>query len=278
MLKRSEFPLKLLCWVLMAVVAYRLVLVLVHFNPLYHLKIPALPSLPGSVAASTGNTSTNSSGAGKAGTNITRAGTLTTSTNAAVRATNAVVSATNRLDTPTQSTLAATNAVSPGTNLLARGTNATTPLTNSFTRGSNAAPTLAGGGVGPRPPHAMPVGPGMPGGPMPGMGMGMGKPGPELSPEMQARVDRVIDSEILAPVMRPLPLALLGIAGESVFLRAPNGQTGLIKEGEELGGVKLLRIGTNRVLVEEQGAQQELTIFAGLGGDSLLSTQKPSSK
>ena len=48
-------------------------------------------------------------------------------------------------------------------------------------------------------------------------------------------------------------MALLGIAGKDVFLRAPNGQTGLIREGEELGGVKLLRIGMNRVLIEQDG-------------------------
>jgi hypothetical protein len=109
-------------------------------------------------------------------------------------------------------------------------------------------------------------------------GPGMVKPGPELSSEAQARVDRIIDSEILAPVMHPLPMALLGIAGPQVFLRAPNGQTGLIKEGEELGGVKLVRIGINRVLVDEKGEQKELTIFAGLGSDSLMSANKESPK
>jgi hypothetical protein len=65
-------------------------------------------------------------------------------------------------------------------------------------------------------------------------------------------------------------MALLGIAGNIAFLRAPNGQTGIVKENEELGGIKLLRIGTNRVLVEEEGQKKELTIFSGLGGESLL--------
>ena len=106
----------------------------------------------------------------------------------------------------------------------------------------------------------------------------MPKPGPELPPEIQTRLDRIIDSEIIAPVMRPLPMALLGIAGTDVFLRAANGQTGLIKEGEELGGIKLVRIGINRVLVEQQGEQKELTIFSGLGSESLLSTKKDSPK
>jgi hypothetical protein len=107
--------------------------------------------------------------------------------------------------------------------------------------------------------------------PMPGPGMGM--PGPPLPAEVQARVDKIIDSEILGPVVRPMPMALFGIAGQDAFLRAPNGQTGVIKEGEELGGIKLLRIGINRVLVEEGGEKKELTVFSGFGSESLLSKQ-----
>src|SRR5438874_13428021 len=70
----------------------------------------------------------------------------------------------------------------------------------------------------------------------------MRSPGPPLAPAVQARIDRIIQSEILAPIIRPLPMALLGIAGRDAILRAPNGQTGLLKEGEELGGIKLIRI------------------------------------
>ena len=101
---------------------------------------------------------------------------------------------------------------------------------------------------------------------------------PDLPPEVQKRVDLIVQSEILGPVIRPLPMALLGIAGRDAFLRAPNGQTGLLREGEELGGIKLLRIGTNRVLVEESGEQKELTVFAGLGGDSLMPAGKEKPK
>src|SRR6185295_1431995 len=54
----------------------------------------------------------------------------------------------------------------------------------------------------------------------------------ELPPAVQARVDRITQSEILGPVIRPLPMALIGIAGKDVFFRAPNGQTGLLREGE----------------------------------------------
>ena len=74
--------------------------------------------------------------------------------------------------------------------------------------------------------------------------------------------------------MRPLPMAMLGIGDKDVFLRAPNGQTGLLKEGDELGGVKLLLIGTNRVLIEHEGQKKELTVFAGFGSETLLPKEK----
>ncbi|HUR45263.1 MAG TPA: hypothetical protein VMZ27_05230 [Candidatus Saccharimonadales bacterium] len=98
-----------------------------------------------------------------------------------------------------------------------------------------------------------------------------GRPGGEtLPPAVQKKVDRIIESEIFGPIARPLPMALLGIAGQHAFLRAPNGQTGLVREGEELGGVKVLKIGANRVLVEENKEQKELMIFSGLGSETLL--------
>ncbi|MEO8428208.1 MAG: hypothetical protein ABI651_13945 [Verrucomicrobiota bacterium] len=97
-----------------------------------------------------------------------------------------------------------------------------------------------------------------------------GTRGSSLPPAIQARVDRITQSEILGPVMRPLPMALLGIAGKDAFIRAPGGQTGLLREGEELGGVKLLRIGTNRVLIELEGQTKELSVFSGFGSETLL--------
>jgi len=97
-----------------------------------------------------------------------------------------------------------------------------------------------------------------------------------LPPAIQARVDRIVESEILGPFIRPQPAALMGIAGDFAFVRAPTGQTGLVKEGDDLGGLKLLRIGTNRVLIEEQGQKKELTIFSGYGGESLLPKQDTS--
>lgn len=106
------------------------------------------------------------------------------------------------------------------------------------------------------------------------------QPGPpggaEPSPPASPGVQSIVSSEIFGPVPRPpsIPTALLGIAGKHAFLRTSTGQTGLLKEGEELGGVKLLRIGTNRVLVEQQGEKKELTLFSGFGGKSLLNKGK----
>ena len=87
-----------------------------------------------------------------------------------------------------------------------------------------------------------------------------------------------MNSEIFGPVMHPLPMGLLGIAGDTAFLRTDSGQTGLVKVGDSLGDLKLLKIGINRVLVEQDGQKKELMIFDGYGGDSLLPKQDETSK
>src|SRR5947208_12468138 len=43
-----------------------------------------------------------------------------------------------------------------------------------------------------------------------------------LPPAIQARLDKITQSEILGAVVKPLPMALLGIAGQDAFIRAPN--------------------------------------------------------
>ncbi len=100
-----------------------------------------------------------------------------------------------------------------------------------------------------------------------------GKRADDLPPVVQARISRIVDSEILGQVMHPLPMALLGIAGDVAFLRSDSGETGLVKEGDSLGELKLVKIGINRVLVEKDGQKSELTIFSGYGGESLLPKQ-----
>ena len=100
-----------------------------------------------------------------------------------------------------------------------------------------------------------------------------GRPGGRapLPAEIQTRVDKIVESEMFAPVFHPQPMALLGIAGETAFLQTPSGQTGLLTvTNEPLDGIKLLRIGINRVLVEQDGEKKELMIFDGYGGESLM--------
>ena len=101
---------------------------------------------------------------------------------------------------------------------------------------------------------------------------------PTLPPAVQAMVDKIKQSQLLGPDVKPPPMALMGIAGKDVFLRGPNGQTGSIREGEELDGVKLIRIGINRVIVEHEKQQKELTIFSGFGSETLLPQKKEKSE
>jgi len=305
MLERRELLLKIAVGVAAGVVLYELLLFVVHINPLWRVKIPALPSLPPSASTTGSSKTTNTPPAKASGSNAAQQVATVKGTNSPATSTNVTAKAGKASDHATNSLSRATNVVATATNQLAAGTNAPANGTNVLATASANSPALTNGAIasnapvsttsavartnlqpgGPpgMPPGMMAMGPGGGPGMPPGiMGMGPGgpgmKPGPELPPDRQARLDRIIDSEILAPVMRPLPMALLGIAGPHVFFRAPNGQTGLVKEGEELGGVKLLRIGVNRVLVEEKGEQKELTIFSGFGSESLISAKKDSSK
>lgn len=170
---------------------------------------------------------------------------------------------------------------------LGRATLPDVPTWSPPTNSPSAPGTPAGSPGQPSMPPGMP--PGMVPGMIPGMPPGMppgrvlpspsgrsrgGAPAAPLSPEAQARLDRIVQSGLLGPVIRPPPMALLGIVGSQVLLRAPTGQTGLVREGDELGGIKVVRIGTNRVLVLENDQPKELSIFGGLGGDSLLTPAK----
>lgn len=291
MLKLSEPLLKVVCLLLAALLLFQLIRLVIRNNPLASLKVPELPTLQ---ADGAGTNSVAGQAAGMKGTNSVA------STNSGAKTTNSATGQVLR-KTDTNSVSgegsekAGTNAVSvqvseskktnsvagqePGktdTNTVlsqasgAKDTNSV-PTKESGKKGTNSVPEQtagkAGTNSGPRPGLAM-VGP--------GFGPGQPPKPADLPPMIQARVDKITLSELLAPIMRPQPMALLGIAGQNAFLRASSGQTGMVKEGDELGGMKLLRIGINRVLIEQEGEKKELTIFSGFGSESLLPKQKES--
>jgi hypothetical protein len=276
MRERADQILKIACFGLAVLLLVELIHVSVRLNPLRGVTMPEVPSLPadanapkvakvaskgpvpaGTNSPATGKASKTNASLALADTNVvSRPNSKKSESNSApVR----VVTAPDPMSSSTSNILAA---VTTDTNLLATnvlaGTNvarvgpANTNKTNSIIAKSSGIKK-----AGPMLPPMM-------------MGMGGGKAS-SLAPEIQARVDRVTDSEILAPVVHPMPMALLGIAGNVAFLRSPSGQTGLVKEGDDLGEIKLLHIGTNRVLIEQDGQKKELMIFSGFGGESLLS-------
>jgi hypothetical protein len=296
---RAEKYLRIACWLLAALLVLQLIRAMVRNHPFARVTIPAVPTLspatnatpaaaPAGPVPAMGDTnqphiSTNPPGA-NLGTNppatnqvashsVTNLGanppaelatnspaltSLPVATNVPGRAHLEDEKLTNAPTHPPGST----NLAEPTTNSPA-GTNAAKPGANAL---AAAVPTS------PHPPDAPPM-PGRPGRPGMGMGMGGGPPQPELPPVERARIDRIVASELLGPVFHPQPMALLGIAGDVAFLRSAGGQTGLVKEGDSLGDLKLIRIGINRVLIEQNGQKQELTIFSGMGGESLLESE-----
>ena len=93
-------------------------------------------------------------------------------------------------------------------------------------------------------------------------------------PVITNRIEQIKNTEIFGAAPKPPPMALLGIIGMEAIIRADNGQTGLVKEGDVFAGVKVLRLGTNRVLVEHEGEKKELTVFAGFGSETLMPSGK----
>lgn len=291
MLERRELMLKIVCGLAAAFALYRLGLVIVHINPLYHVTIPALPSLASATNSAASKSATNDiaknikitgQAAANKSTNAAPTAALSRSTNVAEKTKGTVAQHTDSLSQGTNQLVLATNALGHATNAAAQATNTAPnlgqPITNSAELPQMAMGSALPPGMRSRPARGMP--PGFPGGGpggMPGM-PSMPMPGPPLPPAMQARIDKIIESEILAPVMHPMPAALMGIAGKDVFIRSSNGQMGLVKEGDEMGGIKVIQVGVNRVLIEEQGQRKELTIFSGLGSESLLSTKNDSPK
>ncbi len=264
MLDRFERPIKIICLGMALLLAWQLGSLIWRGNPLANLKIPALPTLPGGTdeTAKTDSKGTNTTAGTNAapGTNAI-AGTKATTTTNLTTGTNSLTG-TNVAN--------GTNAVQ-GTNNLAKSTNAPGAGDLAQTKANSGSKDGGGHQPGMNPNMmAQMMGGGRPGGPM---GRGMKKI--ELPPEVQARVDKIVDSEILGPIFHPMPMALIGIADQLAYIRSTTGQTGPVKVGGEIGGIKLLRIGVNRVLVEHDGETNELTLFDGVGGVSLM--PKPTS-
>ncbi len=271
MLNQPEKIVRIVCLTLGALVLWQLTALIFRANPLGHLTIPNVPTL------STNGDVTAKPAAAHAGFMPSQA------TNAVVAkppATNGSATNSMVLTNPVLSRAANTQIVAAfinsTTNAVSSGTNALGVVTNKMTGRETSGVVALSGTNGPDKPKRILLEGMMNPAAMSGMpaGMGMfpqpGKASGKLTPEIQSRVDKIVDSEMFAPVIHPLPMALMGIAGELAFLRSASGQTGLVKPGDSLGEIKLLRIGINRVLIEVNGQKQELTIFEGYGGESLM--------
>ena len=280
--ERSEKLLRLACLILAALLICQIARVVLRRDGLAHLSIPPLPSLsvlPSATNAPSGvkEKAEGPKGAGSSnaiaaiapGTNgatlppkqietdkvMVKVEDDETQTNAAGNSATLnvlVANATNNTTLP-----AARSNDTKATSAQLPSTNATNVMLNqtSTDKGTNTTKVAQGSKKRPNGPQGVNA---------------PGKAPPELPPPIQARVDKIVQSEILGQIIHPMPMALLGIAGRNIFLRTPAGQTGMVKEGDELGGVKVLKIGINRVLVEEDGQKKELTLFSGFGSQSLL--------
>jgi len=310
--------LKIVCLILVALVACQLAGIFIRWNPFRGVTVPELPSLAAgtnrpaggghgtNLVATTASRGTNNlqhlSGTNTptsvtnknavsptmtalngtnsaASTNVANQEanillSTTATTNTAPPATGTNTTATAGVEVEMTNTNAETNAVAPAETKLS-GTNSA-PATNAPDMGTNVLPASLAIGTNAvaSPKVKKKSAQAAPAPEMAGMNSNPfqppGKHGGDLPPGVQARINRITDSEILGPVTHPLPMALMGIAGEFAFLRSASGQTGLVKEGDSLGDMKLLRIGINRVLIELDGQKKELTIFDGYGGSSLL--------
>lgn len=268
MREKPEVIVKYICLGLGALLFIQFVRIIWNANPLAHVAVPELPSLADD--SSVTNSATVASSNATPPAHNAQIQKSSGGTNLSVLTTN--IAATKK-NIPATTNMAVAKKNIPATNIVARtgtrtnvdvslihGTN-TIANTNSNAN-TNANAIASHSGHKHRRPNQM--GDGM------GFMQGQGQQKTTVTPVVQASIDRITDSEIFGPVFHPLPMALMGIAGNVAFLRSPDGQTGLVKEGDELGSIKLIKIGTNRVLIEEDGQKQELTIFDGAGGQTLL--------
>jgi hypothetical protein len=285
MRNRTEHILRLACLVLAVLVLAQFIRTIFHVTPFFGVRVPAVPTLetnsPAGLNPAPAANPQAATGAMVPGMPAAKIATQT-ATNLSTNFAAIKGAGINRILTNTVTNVVKNIMTNAPTNMVMRaGTNHLTGTNHlAGTNADLAATTNPPPGISHRNSHPMMMAGGMGFGGMPGMPGMMGMPGnlPPLPPDIQARVDKVVNSEIFAPVMHPMPMALMGIAGDTAFLRTASGQTGLVTNGGTLGDVKLLEIGINRVLVEQGGQKKELTIFDGFGSDSLLSKKDQSSK
>lgn len=89
-------------------------------------------------------------------------------------------------------------------------------------------------------------------------------PNTQIPTNVQNEIQIIQASQILGRLPQPQPIMLLGIAGQYAFLQTPSGASGLAAQGEEVGGVKVLSIGTNQVSIQFNNETQNLVLFPGL--------------
>ena len=69
---------------------------------------------------------------------------------------------------------------------------------------------------------------------------------------------------------KPRPSTLIGIAGDMAIIQTGSGGTKAMSVDETFQNVKLLKLDTNRALIEENGKTRELTLYSGMGSESLI--------
>lgn len=98
----------------------------------------------------------------------------------------------------------------------------------------------------------------------------IGKAVNNLPGPIATRSQLIRQSELFGPVPRPQPIGLSAVFDNIAIISFPSGDRGPLKVGEERNGVQLLEVAANRALIVHEGATNELTIFSGIGSDSIL--------
>lgn len=90
------------------------------------------------------------------------------------------------------------------------------------------------------------------------------------SEEVKVAVTIIKKSGVFGSPPKPRPSSLIGIAENVAFIQTPSGSVQGIEIGQTIQNVKVIKIDTNRVLIEENGKQRELTIYSGMGSETLI--------